>query len=599
MAKVQFRVHPKFIYDAIRRQAGTLCKAVLEGTMNAVESGSKAVHITFEQSGDKARLCINDTGGGIITEQEIVRHFATFGQPHAADEQKIWAQFRMGRGQLFSFGVNTWLTGTHKLIVDIEQWNVEDVGDDWNLDFDWIEGQKLVKGCQIVIDLYKNPIRFGYPSEAAFQDAIRRQVEFIAVPVYFNGTQLNHDPRELDWDLEDDDAYYLWAQGSNLTVYNLGAFCKEIPASTAGVTGVIVSKQQLRVNFARNDIQYDCPVWRRIHKVVQKNKIARTRSASRGNLQRHERISTLQDVRDGIQTYGDWKNISLLETTSGRAITLDFMRKNCAPWTFATRDDAIADKLMQLERAICLNDEVVSELGYSGDPRYFFTWLLGDRFKTTEKWFRPFKGQDGLSDEFNSETHIVASLKWNPAERRIIKVLMKIGDWFNLWQDRDLCMGVSDVYAAWTDGSTFIAMDRKWLKRVSTGSEAATTKLFAVLTHEMAHDEDSARTHLHGEEFYRRYHDLTHGQARDEDGKKRTSPLVGINYFRSEIRDARIEEQYAKTAEKDKREQERRQKKLGIGKRVAASSDGGGCEPARAKRKNVKRRPRGIRKLRL
>jgi hypothetical protein len=596
MAKVQFRVHPKFVYDAMRRQAGTLCKAVLEGVMNAVEAGSEAVHITFKQNGEKANLGISDTGSGILSKKDILRYFATFGQPHTADEQKIWAQFRMGRGQLFSFGINTWRTGTHELIVDIEKWNIDDAGDDWNLDFDWNEGQKRVKGCQISIDLYKNPIGNGYHSEAAFEEAIKKQVEFVAVPVYFNGTLISHDPDELDWDLEDDDAYYLWARGNTLTVYNLGAYCKELDATSAGVTGVVVSKRQLKVNFARNDIQWDCPVWKRIKDVIHANRIRQTRQASKGYLQPHERIATLQDIRDGVQRYDAWKTICLIETSSGRAITLDLIRKNRSPWTFAGRDDEVADKLMQLEQAICLNDELLSKLGYSGDPRKFFTWLMAAQgrstqndFKPSEKWFRPFKGTGGLADAFDRSTYLVTQPKWNAAEKRILRVLEKIGGWFNLWQGRNLCMGVSDTYAAWTDGATYIAMDRSWLKRVATGNEESICELFTVLSHEMAHDEETGRTHVHSEEFYRRYHDLTQGRARDRAGRTLVSPLTAINYFRDEMKSARIQEQYDKAQERERKEKELRHRKLGIDRKktgkIAAST---GRQPAKRKKAKPK-----------
>jgi hypothetical protein len=594
MAKHAFRVHPKFIYDAFRRQAGSLAKAVLEGVMNAIEAGSEAVHVGL----DGTILTIDDTGGGIITKRDIMRYFASVGQPHTADEHKIWAQFRIGRGQLFSFGVNTWLTGTHKLVVDIEQWNIEVDEENCTADFDWIEKQSLVKGCKIAIELYRNPIGNGYSSVDALQEAIKKLVEFVAVPVYFNGTLISTDPAELDWDDEDDYAYYLWARGVNLSVYNLGAHCKDIDASTAGVTGVVVSKRQLKVNFARNDIQYDCPVWKCIQAVIRENRVRRTRTESRGYLQPHERIATLLDLRDGVERFADWKTISLIETSSGRALTLDLIRKNRSPWTFAPQDDEVADKLMQLDRAICINAQILSELSYSGDPADFFVWLTGgDAFKPSSKWFRPFDGYGGLSSSYTRSTYILVQDKWNEAERRIIRVLNKVGGYFNLWRGRHLTVGVSDTYAAWTDGGTYIAMSKTWLKRVATGSERGMVELFSVLTHEMAHDEDTGRTHIHTEEFYRLYHDLSQGRARDVDDDSLTSPLIGINYFRDEMKTARIDEKYDKAQEREVKALELRQKKLGMNKTKVAASTGVKRTP-KAKRPASKRQRR-CRRLRI
>ena len=74
--------HPKLLIDVIKRQAGSLKKAVLEGTMNSVEAGATEININFiaEKSQDKennptpAFLSIYDDGMGIRTKQEFCIH---------------------------------------------------------------------------------------------------------------------------------------------------------------------------------------------------------------------------------------------------------------------------------------------------------------------------------------------------------------------------------------------------------------------------------------------------------------------------------------------------------------------------------------------
>lgn len=250
------KMHRKLLLDVIGRQAGSLDKAILEGVMNAVEAMAEAklakprVDIEFSEAaeGKPAHLRISDKGKGIRDEAEIEAFFETFGTPHTESETAIWKQFRMGRGQLFNFGVNRWRTATFNLTVDVAN---------WGLDYEFENDLEFVQGCVIDIDLYKNPVGNGYSSAEALKAAVKKQIEFMAVPVFFNGERLSTDPATLTWDDEDEYAYYLWARGANLTVFNLGALCKTIPASDAGVTGVVVSKQQLKINFARNDIQHD------------------------------------------------------------------------------------------------------------------------------------------------------------------------------------------------------------------------------------------------------------------------------------------------------------------------------------------------------
>ena len=152
--------HEKLLIDVIKRQAGSLKKAILEGTMNSVEAGATEIDINFmaersslEQLEAKnpspALLSIYDDGIGIQTKEELVKHFETFGQPHEANENVIWKQFRMGRGQMFAFGKNNWRTSTFQMMVDV---------DNMELDYHFEDGHEFVNGCNIDIELYKNPL---------------------------------------------------------------------------------------------------------------------------------------------------------------------------------------------------------------------------------------------------------------------------------------------------------------------------------------------------------------------------------------------------------------------------------------------------------
>jgi hypothetical protein len=136
-----------------------------------------------------------------------------------------------------------------------------------------------------------------------------------------------------------------------------------------------------------------------------------------------------------------------------------------------------------------------------------------------------------------------------------------------------------------------------------TSGESGVSELFTTLAHELSHDQDTARTHVHGEEFYRRYHDLTIGIARDKQGHRICTPLQGINYFRAYLQKSRIEERYNQAVEKERKEKERRAKKLGLTqqKRVAASvklCDNGPVTTATVTRKPKRKVSRGLRRTR-
>jgi hypothetical protein len=542
------KMHEKLLFDVIKRQAGTLDKAILEGVMNAIEAGASKVDIDIKEDADVVLMSIYDDGNGIGTVEEIEKFFETFGQPHEASENKTWAQFRMGRGQLFSFGKNTWRTGTFEMVVDI-------LND--GLEYQLKQNLEQVEGCRIDIELYNNPFGTwrGYNSVKSLKDRVKEQIEFMQVPTFFNGEQVNTPPQECKWDSEDNDAYYSWGVGSNLTIYNLGALVKSIPANTAGTIGVIVSKKQLKVNFARNDIQYDCEVWQRIQELIKQNRIKKTRKTSR-RLYGHEKIAALKDIRDGIQEWDDMKNIGLVETSNGKMLTLDYIRKNRQQWTFVDRGNRFADKLLQSKQAVCLCNETMTVLSYSGDPCDFFVWLTGDdrKFNPIARLYCDFEDLTAnLSDKFVILSHDDLTV----SERRIIKVLEEYG----CWAGRQICIGLSDRAVAWTDGRQYIVMERNWLKSMYMNSYRDCALVIATLIHELAHDEDTTESHIHGEAFYSHFHDIC---FREADGYRGMTPLSAIGSFYADMKRSKIDEQREKEVTKAVKAQAKRDKKIGV-----------------------------------
>src|SRR5690606_23598776 len=84
-----------------------------------------------------------------------------------------------------------------------------------------------------------------------------------------NGEQISKRPEAGKWDAEDEDAYYRFSERQMLEIYNLGVLVTSVSSGQYGVGGVVVSKQRLDVNFARNDVQSSCPVFSRIEKTLR------------------------------------------------------------------------------------------------------------------------------------------------------------------------------------------------------------------------------------------------------------------------------------------------------------------------------------------
>ena len=546
--KRRLGMHEKLLFDTIKRQAGTLEKANTEGVMNSIEAGASKVDITLVAEGDTAIMEISDDGRGIQNEQEIIDFFETFGTPHGENECTTWKQFRMGRGQMFAFGKNTWRTATFRMVVDIKNWGLE---------YEFEDGLPFVDGCHITIDLYKNPIgKYPYYSMEDYQEAIQQQVRFVEIPVLFNGSQINTPPSDCNWDKADADAYYLFNVGTDLLIYNLGVFVMKMPASKKGMAGIVVSRRQLLVNFARNDVMSDCPVWVHIDTVIDDNRIKKTRNTRR-TLDTFEKQAALTDLRNGRQDYDDIKTLALIPTAQGKHVSLEYIRRNRQPWCFAEVGSDIADRMMEREQALCIDDAILHRINYPGEPAKFFSWLTGnnhrysnsnDDWAMVESLYADFDVlTEGASDEYCTLPH----KKMTVVERRIIKVL----NGFGCWHGRVINLGYSDRANTWTDGHSYITIDRSFLKRLYLSSPTHVNKLMWVLAHEMAHDTDSRGTHYHGPEFYENQVAIMGSND---------SPTIYNATFYEKMQQSRIEEKKAKQAAKEAKAAEKVEKKLGI-----------------------------------
>jgi hypothetical protein len=118
-------------------------------------------------------------------------------------------------------------------------------------------------------------------------------------------------------------------------------------------------------------------------------------------------------------------------------------------------------------------------------------------------------------------------------------------------------MGLSDVALAWTDGSSYICIAREYLSRLRLNRGGGIMSLWLTLFHELSHDEDTSDTHIHGMEFYRRYHDLTIGSDTH-------SPVGNALYFFEKMKQAKIDEQMDEEIARQQKAKAARDKALNV-----------------------------------
>ena len=527
------QAHPKLIMDTIKRQAGTLSKAILEGLMNAVDA--KASRFSIQIGSGRTKITLSDNGKGIATRSQIEQFFETFGYPHDEREGKIFAEFRMGRGQLFAFGRNVWRTGEFEMTVDVEH---------WGLNYRLQTGLSTVDGCQITIELYR-------PLTIADEMELRRELQYMSlyspIEVLFDGQTLQRNPADEQWDRITEDAYIRFRDVGPLMVYNLGIYTLTHSNRHFGIGGTIIARKKLRVNFARNDIMSDCPVWRRIKSLIQKESDLRIgkspKTALSGSQRDHvlklldDHVKVGQSIDDSPKLAG-WWDMKLFQLTNRKRLSFDDLRGRVnLPWSVARQGLQKADAVMERRGGLGFSEPLLEQLDI-GSVVAFSDWLKNVVKLSSQLPWRE-RCLDGLNRircvDFDTLTHgmddhheLLTPKQLNKKEAIWLDVMREMcrGSWYAVEKleaastgdssfndvpvirrtfGREIMLGASDTAHGWTDGTSYIAIERKFINKLPYSLQGI-SDLVCLLLHEMCHDSGSAGTHEHGVEFYETYH---------------------------------------------------------------------------------------------
>ncbi len=492
----RFGMHPKLLLDVIQRQAGSLSKAILEGVMNSVDAGAKVCRIEISEG----RVVIEDDGKGITKRKEIETFFETFGAPHEDAEGKTYGTFRMGRGQMFAFGKNKWRTGPFQMNVDVKN---------DGLDYKLNELEVVAPGCRIEIELYD---RLYLGDLAETERTIKKWTRYTPkLEVYVNGEQVNVDPAEEKWDHVTPEAFIRLTDTGSLSVYNLGVHTMDLGSYRFGSGGLIVTKERLKVNFARNDVQSDCEVWKKIKPFVEKkaeDKAVKKKQLNDGQRQR------LTDLVVQGNPPPDAKNLKLFTSVTGRHFSAqelnDTIYKYNKKVTACNQGNQIGDRLFQQKVAFVMSAETLERFGKTLEKTVDYAWGL------LERGYRNDKPQvvafSELAGDLNDDFQILDAKDWKANEKVWMDLASRcvgeLAGGYTEWTKirRRLVVGVSTGANGWTDGHTYVAVDRRFLARLKFDVQGF-LELGRLLLHELCHDDSDTASHLHGAEFYQAFHD--------------------------------------------------------------------------------------------
>lgn len=520
--KRNFSMHPNLLFDVIMRQAGTIQKALLEGVMNAIDAGATKCSITL--TGD--RFVVEDDGRGIQSRQEIEDFFETFGTPHTEGDA-VYGRFRMGRGQMMAFGRNVWRSRTFEMDVDVKKTGLDYILTEHGDDF---------KGTRITAELYEKIA----PSDLErVKGELRKFVAWAQIPVLLNGEVISKNPADAKWTYEDADAYYaLSSERQQLAVYNVGVLVNHFYAGRFGIGGTIVTKKQIEVNFARNDVQSSCPAFKRIQAHLKKESGAITQKKSK--LTDAERDSLTRDFLAGSMSTTDAMKLRAITDVNGRAWPLSKLLQLSQKFSnqilVAARGDLLAEQAQHQGLALCIDESTLERFGVS-DAAAFLSRIVAvaagmtsdQRSYTTDDYsmrrlvrelpkcavitrnvLRNTISEDhvGFKDtELNADQKILlATLSSSIAH--MVSAMNAVGYEDTVFAHRTIKLGKSDTALAWTDGTKNIWFDVRHAALLREGYAGA-HRLAMTMLHEMLHTGPDTGTHQHDHAFYQAFHDMS------------------------------------------------------------------------------------------
>jgi len=518
-----FKMDHQLLLDVIKRQAGSLWKAASEGIMNFIDSGASKGELELT----RRTLIIRDNGKGFRSRDDIENFFEVFGKPHEAREAKTFGRFRMGRGQLFAFGHNIWRSGEFEMNINIER---------DGLDYHLKSGLDPHPGCTITIQLYDE---LSHTQFAEIVEQIKANCKYVSIPITLNDKPFAVDCTKVPWDLELPFADIRFKQNQDLRVYNQGVKVLSFYRNRYGVGGDVVTKKPIKVNFARNDIMDSCPIWKAIREELAKKALAdraeeetpvssrRAATTPRAAPKRlteqdHERF--VAQAKDGNIEPKPFKRARIYKKYEQRAnATIQQVFNACngkvtmppeSGFSFGHRHEV--EQIHMNELACVLDRAMLKRWGC--DSLEDIVELANKRLPARDRCRLTYMPWDDLMVTLKSKCQLVPDEQLIRIEKIVLAVLRenannalggcprrRDGDDDLPVVKRRIVLGYGPRQS-WTDGRTFIAINRELVRQLKT-TPSAWDYYLHVLRHEGLHTVNTARNHKHSQEFFRRYHE--------------------------------------------------------------------------------------------
>ncbi|MFA6180557.1 ATP-binding protein [Acidithiobacillus sp.] len=533
VTRYAFELDPQIIHHIIYSQAGSIGKAIIELLMNSIDAKATTVSLNMDSKGF---TCIDD-GAGFATREDVLRYFGRFGTPHEEGDA-TYGRFRLGRGQIMAHASTIWRSHGWQMTVDTQKMGYA---------YDLEDLPEQVPGCRIT-GVWYEPLS-EQERLAAIQE-VRDLVRYTPIEITLNGKFITRNPALEKWDKVDDFGYYRAKEEGAVAIYNQGVLVRHDPGHIWGAGGLIVSKKAIGLNVSRTEIlRKTDPIWKHIAKVfaplaarvsgnsnAQRKTEAYRERCARALLSGDPELHRIYDKEPVVTILPGKKHYSMDEFLCRHCnYHKGIAQNNSFAVVENERDIPQAEAMAASGTAVFVHPITLSRFGLynaldfveaigriqdnlrehvaTNDIQY---WGLNHLSVPTLLSFdvlkKAFKSRIALAPDntLDKETRRAwVALKW------CLEQYAAICTGGEFWYGRltqggirfRVFLGDSNTAEAWTDGSAYIAIDRKQVLPLKTKPLETAMKIFSLVEHEIAHQGDSLSCG-HDEAFYQRFHDL-------------------------------------------------------------------------------------------
>jgi len=519
-----FTINKAIIRHLIHSQAGTLAKSFEELLSNSIDAKATKIELKLEQGS----FSLSDNGVGFTSEEEVDKLFADFGFDHTTEDQlargrKI-GQFGMGRGQIFSFAKTKWTSNEFQMDVDLEDRESEAA-----FDFEALD-ETMHKGCLIEGEFYNQQTLMDL--NHTIQSVSEHLAYITGCEITINGKVINKNPKDLykKWDVDSDDFYFkVGNNAQGVKVYNQGVYVETIPNHRYGISGVLISKQNLKLNMARNSwLEPECQYFKIAKKFLMS--MGENRANRKKSLTIEDRIFMIRQMLSAEDSFTKYYDMKIIQAVNGKYYSLRQVQNYPALTVSPKSSSQLGENLIRDNIAFVMSPNCLGWFGVHSIHD------LMEKFKTLfelvkhdnrqrwnlESFIKDVKTREfddfvnlyngnymiiSKSDHSKEEVIALASLRSKLIDPIRIAVLRSSNLSYEELGTRTIKLGESDIADAWTDGKNYIVLERKFLTKSFNSGVIGIEGLVKTILHEYCHTESSGEEHAHGLEFKDRFHD--------------------------------------------------------------------------------------------